>query len=523
MNRAFLSAIGAVAVTVCAAGHQQTVRKEAGIPAAGPRGLFGRDVPLSDAENRQFANRITVEGQTAEAVQAVCERAAKDRGVLFQHPHKGVHEGFYMDPQSYRLTIAITRDKSYRITKVDRKDLNYPTSGDKSSGKKVTFTIVTLKGALVRSDVGRVAVADINKDGHPDIIAGGNWYEGPAWKPHAFYQVTPPPKGYIDGPFGNAFDVDGDGYLDILCYTVPDRHKPEEELFWLKNPGPPYTGLWKKYMIATDMKYLEVIRFADIDGDNMVEMITVDDGGGRQGGIRIYEIPVDPMQPPTSGWPWRWVKNRTIHGLAIGDLNQDGRLDIAGDFRWYEQTNRGDWVEYGMPAPPIDDHNDRNKRGHLTMQSLIYDVDGDGDPDVIWARAHNYGAFWMESSGGSKPTFTLHEILPRQLPSTIHGPAYGDIDGDGDVDIFAGKCRYTHYDPGQKDPLDVFWIELVRSGGRVSWVKHPLATHLNMGFSPAVADIDQDGDRDLVMGTMGHARGIPPQAEVIIFRNDSSR
>jgi hypothetical protein len=60
MNRPFLSAIGAVAVTVCAAGHQQTVRKEAGIPAAGPRGLFSRDVRLSDAEKRQFANRITV-------------------------------------------------------------------------------------------------------------------------------------------------------------------------------------------------------------------------------------------------------------------------------------------------------------------------------------------------------------------------------------------------------------------------------------------------------------------------------
>jgi len=388
-------------------------------------------------------------------------------------------------------------------------------------GGEVPFTRLTLKGALVRSDVGRVAVADINKDGNPDIVAGGHWYEGPHWKPRLFYQVTPPPKGYIDGSSGNVYDVDGDGHLDILCRTVPDRRKPEKELFWLRNPGPPHTGAWKKHLITTDMKYLEIIRFLDIDGDKKPEMITVDDGSGRHGGIRIYEIPRDPTGSDRKEWEWRWVVNRTMHGLAIGDLNGDGRPDIASDFRWYEQTRSGEWREHKMPAPPIDDHGDRHKRGHLTMQSLAYDVDHDGDQDVIWARAHNYGAFWMESSGGPKPRFTLHEILPGKLPSTIHGPAYGDIDGDGDVDIFAGKCRYTHDDPGQKDPLDVFWIELVRSGRTVRWVKHQLATDLNMGFSPVVADIDNDGDADLVMGAMGHARGLPPQPDVTIFRNDS--
>ena len=96
---------------------------------------------------------------------------------------------------------------------------------------------------------------------------------------------------------------------------------------------PPYTGTWRKYLITTNYKYLEIVRFADIDGDNRIEMVTVDDGSGSYGGLRIYEIPPDPTHPDQQDWDWKWVVNRTLHGLAIGDLNKDGRLDIASDFR----------------------------------------------------------------------------------------------------------------------------------------------------------------------------------------------
>ncbi len=49
----------------------------------------------------------------------------------------------------------------------------------RSLARDVTFVRVTFQDVLMKSDVGRVAVADINKDGSPDIIAGGYWYEGP--------------------------------------------------------------------------------------------------------------------------------------------------------------------------------------------------------------------------------------------------------------------------------------------------------------------------------------------------------
>ena len=49
----------------------------------------------------------------------------------------------------------------------------------------------------------------------------------------------------------------------------------------------------------------------------------------------------------------------------------------------------------------------------------------------------------------------------------------------------------------------MFWIELVRSAGRVRWVKHQLATDLTMGFRSAIADVNADGRMELVLRGLG--------------------
>ncbi len=56
----------------------QDDRQGASIPSFGPRGSVGPDVPLSKAEKKQFAKRVVVERRTPTAVQAACERAAKE-------------------------------------------------------------------------------------------------------------------------------------------------------------------------------------------------------------------------------------------------------------------------------------------------------------------------------------------------------------------------------------------------------------------------------------------------------------
>ena len=374
------------------------------------------------------------------------------------------------------------------------------------NGNMNRFGRITIDGTAGEENLGAVTVTDVNNNGFCDIVAGLVWFEGPDWTPHQYYYPEEPDV-YIEDPAKCVHDIDGDGYVDFLGARAIDYRN--RELVWFENPGQSASDPWRKHLITNDIMYLEWATLVDIDGDGKDELITADDGPGK--GIRIYQVPDDPTQPY---WPWKSVVSEARHGLGVGDLYNDGRLEILSDFRWYEQGGRDLWVEHRLPAPSP------QRRGDYTMNALIYDVNDDGANDIIFTCAHNYGAYWLESSGGARPWFTLHAILPCELPSQLHGVAYGDIDGDGDIDMFLGKCQYRHSDPGEEDPLDVFWIEMVRSGHDVGWVKHALAGDLVTGFQPAIADLDGDGRPELIMRGMGLKKRVMSLSyDVTVFKS----
>lgn len=136
----------------------------------------------------------------------------------------------------------------------------------------------------------------------------------------------------------------------------------------------------------------------------------------------------------------------------------------------------------------------------------IYDVDGDGDADVVSAlAAHQYGLAWFEQRPRQQPEFVAHEIEPATAGpdnvSQLHALVHADINGDGLLDLVAGKRYYAHPssspDPGTDDPVKLLWFELTRDGGGARFVPHVVHEDSGAGCNFAVQDVNGDGRVDI--------------------------
>ena len=130
----------AMALCVSAISGGPDDKEKVGRPAAGPRGLVGPDVPLTDAENKQLARRVAVELRTAEGVQAACQRAVKEgTGVVF------LPAGQYVFEKQVRVAGGLTLlgEGSKTLCQAKGKDVHL--FGVQGNG--VRFTRLKLQGA----------------------------------------------------------------------------------------------------------------------------------------------------------------------------------------------------------------------------------------------------------------------------------------------------------------------------------------------------------------------------------------
>ncbi len=321
------------------------------------------------------------------------------------------------------------------------------------------------------------AVADINGDGKPDIISGENWYEGPKWTPHKFRELGYR-DNYVDAFSDLPLDVNGDGAVDVIGCTWFSRR-----IYWSENPGP-RGGVWKEHQIYSGQP-VEFAFLVDLDNDGKAREL-LPQFGGKEGGTVWFEL--------KNGAFIRHVVSAATdgHGIGAGDVNGDRRADILTPEGWYEapaDPRAGEWRfhrAFGLAST-----------GYLH----VVDVDGDGRNDVVTSLAHDYGLLWIRQEAGN--VFGKPSVIDESW-SQAHAVTLADLNGDGRPDLVTGKRYMAHNgrDPGEREPLGVYWYEYRKSedGKRIEWIRHVLdySTRTGGGMQIAVADVDGDGDLDIV-------------------------
>jgi hypothetical protein len=373
-----------------------------------------------------------------------------------------------------------------------------------------------------------VAIADVNKDGKMDVLNGEYWYEAPYWQAHEMQ----PYRDYKDGlaNYSHCFacwadDINRDGWPDLIVIDFPGT-----PCYWMENPKGKSRGddgkpiHWKKHIIWHSACN-ETPLYVDLlgTGQRVLVMATQPKGKDNEGQMAYFTPnpndptalwimhPIsEPSTPPQiqDGKPVPKTGNeipgtrRFSHGLGVGDINGDGRLDVmtsgattGGLGAWWEQPAQPDgktpWKQHPLQVPDA------------CADMFAYDMDGDGHNDILATSAHKYGIWWFKqrrSDKGSSPTFQKFELFPK-LVSETHAVHFKDIDGDGRPDLITGKRWWSHgkSEPGSDGPAAIYWLKNTRGpDGITQFTPMLIDDNSGIGTQFEVADFNGDGLLDVI-------------------------
>ena len=245
----------------------------------------------------------------------------------------------------------------------------------------------------------------------------------------------------------------------------------------------------------------------DLDGDGIPDVVvgfgSVETQNSAHGGLRAYrrdgtllwEVQTGDVTPG----PANGFRDPVVSTPAIGDVDGDGSVEVIFgglDHRLYV-VNGGDGLSNNPAIWP------RDMRDTVFSSPALFDVDGDGRLDIIiGSDAHHEGPPINTENGGYLHVLRFDGTEVANFPKYVNqvvssSPAVGDIDGDGQPEIVHGTGNFwnSSNNPGNP-PTHVVYAWNFDGSAVAGW---PVAVDGQVVTSPVLANLNTDSALEVVV------------------------
>lgn len=373
-----------------------------------------------------------------------------------------------------------------------------------AAANALTFTDITdIAGVGDKGHGEGAAFADVDNDGDLDLYVSNKGGENALFLNDGSGIFTSAAREAGDRinddgmSMGSCFsDIDNDGDQDL--YIVKGgRYEIEANRLLINNNGRFMDATRKTGVGSKEFTYSAA--FADVDNDGLLDLYLANYGVGarnilyRNTGDSNFIDVTDAAGVGDRSWSWSAI---------FSDLNNDGFQDLyvvngrypGGETNHLYMNNGDGTFRDASRSSGVDD-------GNWGLGAATADVDNDGDFDLFVSNYVGPNKLYLNDGTGIFTDFS--EASGLADVGWGKGPSFGDVDHDGDMDLYEGDCKLANKlylnngsgvftDVADQDPA--LKNEADRTEGTV------------------FADIDNDGDLDLYVVNWGVANRL--------YRND---